>query len=54
MKRFGTLGAIAIFIVLIGVTALPCGSETVRMGTEGAYKPYNFTNDAGDLDGFEV
>jgi polar amino acid transport system substrate-binding protein len=54
MKRFGTLGAIAIFIVLIGVTALACGPETVRMGTEGAYKPYNFTNDAGDLDGFEI
>ena len=24
------------------------------MGTEGAYPPYNFINDSGDLDGFEV
>jgi len=27
--------------------------KTVRMGTEGAYPPYNFLNDAGEVDGFE-
>ena len=27
--------------------------EAVRMGTEGAYPPYNFINDAGEVDGFE-
>ncbi len=27
--------------------------ETIRMGTEGAYPPYNFLNDAGEVDGFE-
>jgi polar amino acid transport system substrate-binding protein len=27
--------------------------RTVRMGTEGAYPPYNFINDAGQVDGFE-
>lgn len=27
--------------------------DMVRMGTEGAYPPYNFINDAGDVDGFE-
>ncbi|MBD3677310.1 MAG: transporter substrate-binding domain-containing protein [Rhodobacteraceae bacterium] len=27
--------------------------QTVRMGTEGAYPPYNFLNDAGEVDGFE-
>jgi len=26
---------------------------TVRMGTEGAYPPWNFINDAGEVDGFE-
>jgi len=26
---------------------------TVRMGTEGAYPPYNFINDSGEVDGFE-
>jgi len=25
----------------------------VRMGTEGAYEPWNFINDAGEVDGFE-
>ncbi|KUJ85617.1 amino acid ABC transporter [Ruegeria marisrubri] len=28
-------------------------AQTVRMGTEGAYPPYNFINDAGEIDGFE-
>ena len=27
--------------------------DTIRMGTEGAYPPYNFINDAGEVDGFE-
>ncbi|MBJ6370147.1 transporter substrate-binding domain-containing protein [Sedimentitalea arenosa] len=27
--------------------------QTIRMGTEGAYPPYNFINDAGEVDGFE-
>jgi len=28
-------------------------ADTVRMGTEGAYPPYNFINDAGEVDGLE-
>ncbi|WP_417206917.1 transporter substrate-binding domain-containing protein [Antarctobacter sp.] len=27
--------------------------SVVRMGTEGAYAPFNFINDAGEVDGFE-
>ena len=27
--------------------------KTIRMGTEGAYPPYNFINDSGEVDGFE-
>ena len=27
--------------------------QTVRMGTEGAYPPYNFINDSGEVDGYE-
>lgn len=35
-------------------TALADGhGKTVRMGTEGAYAPYNFINDKGEVDGFE-
>ena len=33
--------------------ALADGHSVVRMGTEGAYPPYNFLNDAGEVDGFE-
>lgn len=28
-------------------------AQTVRMATEGVYPPYNFVNDAGEIDGFE-
>lgn len=40
--------------VLLAVS-LSCTGETdmVRMGTEGAYPPYNFINDDGEVDGFE-
>jgi len=35
-------------------TLAAAGSHSVvRMGTEGAYPPYNFLNDAGEVDGFE-
>jgi len=27
--------------------------HSIRMGTEGAYPPYNFVNDSGEVDGFE-
>ena len=36
---------------LIAAPAL--AQDTVRMGTEGAYPPYNFINDAGEVDGYE-
>lgn len=35
------------------LTATTAWAETVRMGTEGAYPPYNFINDSGEVDGFE-
>ncbi len=33
--------------------ALAGSHSVVRMGTEGAYAPWNFINDAGEVDGFE-
>jgi polar amino acid transport system substrate-binding protein len=38
--------------VLLGSMAMAQG-DVVRLGTEGAYPPYNFINDAGEVDGFE-
>lgn len=37
----------------LALTAGLAAAQTVRMGTEGAYPPYNFINDAGEVDGFE-
>lgn len=34
-------------------TAFAAAHDVVRLGTEGAYAPYNFINDAGEIDGFE-
>ena len=40
-------------IAMTASFALADGHSVVRMGTEGAYPPYNFINDAGEVDGFE-
>ena len=43
-------------IIAAAALALTTGmsmAQTVRMGTEGAYPPYNFINDSGEVDGFE-
>ena len=42
-------------IAILISTCLSCagGPEAVRMGTEGAYPPYNFINESGEVDGFE-
>ncbi len=37
----------------LALTAGVAAADTVRLGTEGAYPPYNFLNDAGEVDGFE-
>ena len=41
--------------VVVIAAALACGggADAVRMGTEGAYPPYNFMNESGEVDGFE-
>ena len=38
----------------LALTAGMGAADTIRMGTEGAYAPYNFINDKGELDGFEI
>ena len=45
-----------VFAIAILISAcLSCigGPDVVKMGTEGAYPPYNFINDSGEVDGFE-
>ncbi|MDO5622217.1 MAG: transporter substrate-binding domain-containing protein [Paracoccus sp. (in: a-proteobacteria)] len=48
MKKL-LLATAALALGAVAATAAP-----VRMGTEGAYPPYNFINDAGQVDGFEI
>jgi len=45
---FGTVA-----LAMTASFALADSHSVVRMGTEGAYPPYNFINDAGEVDGFE-
>lgn len=45
--------ATAALIMTAGLAMADGHGKTVRMGTEGAYPPYNFINDAGEVDGFE-
>lgn len=40
-------------LALTGTMAFAEG-KTIRMGTEGAYPPYNYLNDDGKIDGFEI
>jgi len=48
-----TLMLSATALVLAGGIAYAGSHSVVRMGTEGAYPPWNFINDAGEVDGFE-
>jgi polar amino acid transport system substrate-binding protein len=38
---------------LIAVSGAAQAQDVVRLGTEGAYPPFNFINDAGEVAGFE-
>ncbi|WP_138465138.1 transporter substrate-binding domain-containing protein [Poseidonocella sp. HB161398] len=46
--------------LLLGAAALAftagaaLAQDVVRMGTEGAYPPYNFINDANEVDGYDI
>lgn len=51
MTNFLKLAGAATLAATFAASALT--AETIRMGTEGAYPPYNFINDSGEIDGFE-
>ena len=48
MKKLILTGAMLAFSAGVAMA-----QDMVRMGTEGAYPPYNFINDKGEVDGFE-
>lgn len=43
------------FLTLVNAAALaaPVSAQSIRLGTEGAYPPFNFVNEKGEVDGFE-
>ncbi|MFD2738989.1 transporter substrate-binding domain-containing protein [Sulfitobacter aestuarii] len=43
----------AVLALISGAAWAEAHDKTVRLGTEGAYPPYNFLNDKGEVDGFE-
>ena len=55
MKSFVRFIAAAALTVVGATGALAQAKEwkEIRIGTEGAYPPYNFINDKGEVDGFE-
>ncbi len=50
MKKFLL---IALSISILGLASI-ANSQTIRIGTEGAYPPWNNINSAGDLEGAEI
>ncbi len=42
-----------ILSAVLALTASAAAAETVRMGTEGAYPPWNYIDDNGEVAGFE-
>jgi octopine/nopaline transport system substrate-binding protein len=56
MKRLGRLALAALGVALAPALAQAQGNKwsTVRIATEGAYVPWNFTGAGGKLEGFEI
>lgn len=44
---------LALTLGVLALTATAAMAQTVRLGTEGAYPPFNFINDKGEIDGLE-
>ena len=46
--------AAALALAATGAATGALAQDTVRIGTEGGYPPYNYISDAGELTGFEI
>jgi octopine/nopaline transport system substrate-binding protein len=53
MNTLGILGAVALSI-LVAASGAAAQEKTVKIATEGAYAPWNFTGAGGKLEGFEI
>src|SRR6476620_4918615 len=53
MNTLGVLGA-ATLSILVAASGAAAQEKTVKIATEGAYAPWNFTGAGGKLEGFEI
>jgi octopine/nopaline transport system substrate-binding protein len=53
MNTLGILGAVTLSI-LVAASGAAAQEKTVKIATEGAYAPWNFTGAGGKLEGFEI
>jgi octopine/nopaline transport system substrate-binding protein len=53
MNTLGVLGAVTLSI-LAAASGAAAQEKTVKIATEGAYAPWNFTGAGGKLEGFEI
>jgi octopine/nopaline transport system substrate-binding protein len=53
MNSLGVLGAVTLSI-LVAASGAAAQEKTVKIATEGAYAPWNFTGAGGKLEGFEI
>jgi lysine-arginine-ornithine-binding protein len=51
MSKWSLIGAAAALVLAAGTAS---AQDVLRVGTEGAYPPWNATNSAGELEGFEI
>ena len=40
-------------MVLLALSLIACGSESIVIATDGDYRPFNFVNDSDEIDGLE-